>query len=159
MTSDGDSRLQELTPALRQLHRAIAENERRAYESEHGTLVSPGDFLHLLITDARFAWLRALSELMVDLDVFLEADPSPTDDEAAAVRAEIERLISPPAPREVAGDFARRYLPLIAADPNIAIAHARVKQIVRDLPVAGAVNEAKVLHDRHRWAEIRRHRR
>ena len=151
--------LNELTRALRELHRSIVEGERRAYESEIGMLVSPGEFLRLLVADGRFAWLRALSELMVDLDVFLEADPSPTEDEAAAVRAEVERLISAPAPPEVAGDFAKRYLPLIAADPHIAMAHASVKQVIRDLPVAAAVDEAKVLHDRHRWAEMRRHRR
>ncbi|MGA8006511.1 MAG: hypothetical protein WCA17_10450 [Burkholderiales bacterium] len=154
-----DDLLNELARALRELHRAIIESERRAYESGIGALVSPGDFLHLLVTDGRFAWLRALSELMVDLDVFLEADPSPTEDEAAAVRAEVERLISAPAAPDVAGDFAKRYLPLIAADPHVAMAHARVKQAVRDLPAAGAVDEAKVLHDRHRWAEMRRHRR
>ena len=161
MTDDigGHDLLNELTHALRELHRAIVESERRAYEAEIGMLVSPGDFLHLLISDGRFAWLRALSELIVDIDVFLEADPSPTEDEAAAVRAEVERLISAPAPREVASDFAKRYLPLIAGNPHIAMAHARVKQIIRELPVAGAVDEAKVLHDRHRWAEMRRHRR
>ena len=151
--------LNELTRALRELHRSIVEGERRAYESEIGMLVSPGEFLRLLVADGRFAWLHAMSELMIDLDVFLEADPSPTEDEAAAVRAEVERLISAPAPPEVAGDFAKRYLPLIAADPHIAMAHASVKQVIRDLPVAAAVDEAKVLHDRHRWAEMRRHRR
>lgn len=151
--------MNELAQALRELHRSLVENERRAYELEIGTLLSPGDFLQLLISDARFAWLRALSELMVDLDVFLEADPSPTEDEAAAVRAEVEWLIAAPAPPEVASDFAKHYLPLIAGDPHIAMAHARVKQVIQKLPVASAVDEAKVLHDRHRWAEMRRHRR
>lgn len=161
MTSDGsvDDLLNELAHALREMHRSLVESERRAYEIEIGMLVSPGEFLHLLVRDGRFAWLRALSELMVDLDVLLEADPSPTEDEAAAARAEVEGLISASAPPEVAGDFAKRYLPLIAGDPHIAMAHARVKQVIRRLPVAAAVDEATVLHDRHRWAEVRRHRR
>lgn len=161
MTSDGsvDDLLNELARALRELHRSVVESERRAYEIETGTLVGPGEFLHLLVTDGRFAWMRALSELMVDLDVFLEADPSSTEDEAAAARAEVERLIAAPVPPGVASDFAKRYLPLIAGDPHIAMAHARVKQVIRDLPEPGDVDEAKVLHDRHRWAELRRHRR
>jgi hypothetical protein len=152
-------RLKAIRPALRELHRAIAERVRRDYEFERGAAVSPGEFLHLLTGDARFAWLRSLSELMVDLDVFLEADPSPTDGEAAAVREEIEGLIAAPRPPAVASEFANRYLPLLADDPQLTMVHANVKRLIRDLPAAGEVNEAKVLHDRHRWAEARRHRR
>ena len=152
-------RLKELRPALRDLHRALAERVRRDHEFERGALVSPGEFVHLLTGDARFAWLRSLSELMVDLDVFLEADPSPTDDEAAAVRVEIEGLIAAPKPPAAASDFASRSLPLLADDPHLTMTHAKVKQLIRDLPAAADVDEAKVLHDRHRWAEARRHRR
>ncbi len=153
--------MEELAAALRDLHRALVERVRRDYEHEHHGLLSPGEFLHLLISDPRFAWIRPLSELMVDFDVFLKADPSPTEDEAAAVRTEVERFIAPE-PGEASesfATFARQYWPYISDDPQIAMAHARVKQAVEGLPEAASVNEAEVLHESHRWAELRRHRR
>jgi len=151
--------LEELAGALRELHRALIERARRDYERERHLLLSPGEFLHLLTTDARFAWLHSLSELMVDLDVFLEADPSPTEEEAAAVRAEIERFIVAPKSPATAGVFARQYWPYVSDDPHVAMAHAKVRQLTQGLPEAGAVNETDVLHESHRWAETRRHRR
>ncbi|MBI2290248.1 MAG: hypothetical protein HYU73_07915 [Betaproteobacteria bacterium] len=153
--------MEELATALRDLHRALTERVRRDYEREHHGLLSPGTFLHLLISDPRLAWIRPLSELMVDLDVFLQADPSPTADEAAAVRAEVERFIAPE-PREASesfATFARQYWAYLSDDPQIAMAHARAMQAIQGLPEAASVNEAEVLHERHRWAELRRHRR
>ncbi|OGA45234.1 MAG: hypothetical protein A3F74_26715 [Betaproteobacteria bacterium RIFCSPLOWO2_12_FULL_62_58] len=154
--------LQELAAGLQDLHRALAERARRDYEREHHSLLNPDEFLHLLVTEPRFAWIRSLSELMVDLDVFLRADPSPTEDEAAAVRAEVERLIGAPEQAETPGAFAmfpRRFWAYVREDPHVAVAHAGVKQVLQRLPEPASVNEADVLHERHRWAEVRRHRR
>ena len=142
--------LSDLAAALRDLHRALAERVRRDYERErHGPLTA-AEFMHLLITEPRLAWVRSLSELMVDLDVFLKADPPPTEDEAAAVRAELECMLAA---------FARHYRPCVADDPRVAMAHSAVEQVMRGLPEAASVNMADVLHERHRWAEVRRHRR
>lgn len=153
--------MEELAAALRDLHRALTERVRRDYEREQHCLLSPGEFLHLLISEPRLAWIRPLSELMVDLDVFLQADPSPTGDEAAAVRTEVDRFIAPEPGEtlESFAAFARQYWPYINDDPQIAMAHARVQQAIEGLPEAASVNEAEELHERHRWAELRRHRR
>ena len=55
---------------------------------------------HELVTMARglaeIAAAHNLSELIVDIDIFLEVDPGPGEDDAAAVRAEVERLLAPP---------------------------------------------------------------
>src|SRR6185437_3574632 len=78
-------RLVAVASALRSLHRALAERARRDYEAQRRSLVTPGEWLQRLTGDTQFAWLRSLSELMVDVDVFLEADPAPADDDAAAI--------------------------------------------------------------------------
>jgi ElaB/YqjD/DUF883 family membrane-anchored ribosome-binding protein len=151
--------MRELAEALRELHRRLAERMRRGEERERGVVISAQEFLPLLTSDARFAWLHALSELIVDLEVFLKADPSPTEDEAAAVRAEVERLISAPRFPETASAFTQRYCRYVAEDAQVAAAHASVKQLAERLPQAASVVAAQVLHERHRWAEARRHRR
>ena len=154
--------MQELAAGLRDLHRALAECARREYEREHRDLLSPGEFLHLLVNEPELAWIRSLSELLADLDVFLKADPSPTEDEAAAVRDEVERLIAAPEPQEALdafGEFARRHRACAGNDSHVAVAHERIRQALQGLPEAASVNEAVVLHGRPWWAEIRRHRR
>lgn len=112
----------------------------------------------MLTSDAQFAWLRSLSELIVDLDVFLEADPAPADDDLSAIRAEIERLIAPSGVESVETEFARRYWHYVHDEPQVAIAHGEIRQAIDRLPKAADVDEGDALHRRHRWAETRRHR-
>ena len=151
-------RLVRLSGALRSLHRALAECARREFEQQREAVVPPGEWLQLLVADARFAWLRALSELIVDLDVFLEAAPGPADDDAAAIRAEVERLIAPVS-RPAEGSFAGRYWHFVHDDPQVAIVHAEVRQALDRLPAPGDVDEGDALHERHGWTAARQHRR
>jgi len=148
-----------LSAALTNLHRTLLARARRDYERDRGAVLGAGELLQLLTTDAHFAWLRSLSELIVDIDVFLDADPAPADDEASAVRAEIERLLAPGKSAAPDSDFATRYWDSVHADPNVAIAHGEVRQALERLPSPAAVDEAQTLHERHRWIEARRHRR
>jgi hypothetical protein len=149
--------LEKLANALRSLHRTLAERARREFEQQRGTVVPPGEWLQLLVDDARFAWLRALSELIVDLDVFLEADPGPADDDAAAIRAEVERLVAP-APQPIEGSFAERYWHFVHDEPQVAIAHGEVRQALDRLPEPKEVDQGDALHERHGWTAARRHR-
>jgi hypothetical protein len=151
-------RLVALGGALRALHRVLAERARRDYEAQRGTVVTPGEWLHRLTGDAQFAWLRSLSELMVDLDVFLEADPAPADDDASAVRAEVERLLAPPSAAGTGSEFARHYWAYVHDEPRVAIAHGAVRQAIGRLPDPKDVSESDALHARHGWSEARRHR-
>ena len=146
-----------LATALRSLHRSLAERARREFEQQRGTVVAPGEWLQLLVGDPRFGWLRALSELIVDLDVFLEADPGPAADDAAAIRAEVERLVAP-APRPVEGSLTERYWHFVHDEPQVAIAHAEVRQALDRLPEPGDVDQGDALHERHGWTAARRHR-
>ena len=148
-----------LADALGNLHRALVARARHDYERERGAVLGAGELLQILTSDPRFAWLRSVSELIVDVDVFLEADPAPTADEASAVRAEVERLLAPAKPDAPESEFTRRYWESLHADPQVAIAHGEARQALERLPEPADVDEAAVLHERHRWSELRRHRR
>ena len=145
--------------ALRTLHRVLVAHARRRYEQERHAVLSAGELLQLLTSDSHFAWLRSLSELIVDLDVFLEADPATSDDDASAVRAEVERLMSPAGKAGTDSDFATRYWEYVHDDPQVAITHGEVRQTLDRLPAMTDVDEAQAMHERHRWTEVRRHRR
>ena len=167
-----------LGASLRSLHRVLVERSRRDFERQRHAILGAGELLKLLTSDAHFAWLRELSELIVDLDIFLDVDPAPGDDDAAAVRAEAERLLAPPPGlvTDVAGTVAEPAAPVVAPDvapdsgfgahywtyvhddPQVAIAHGGVKQALSRLPSPRDVDEAAVLHARHQFRESRRHR-
>jgi hypothetical protein len=148
-----------LGSALRTLHRALVNRARQSFEQERHAVLGAGEWLQLLTSDPHFAWLRSLSELIVDIDVFLEADPAPNDDEASVVRAEVQRLIAPVTNAATDADFASHYWEYVHADPQVAIAHGEVRQALDRLPRVTDVDEAQILHERHRWSEVRRHRR
>src|SRR5207245_7605200 len=95
--------IEQLGARLRTLHGALVEIARACYEREHGPFGSP-QLLHLLLHDASFAWLRALSMLMADVDSLLDRPSSIEAEDAAAVRLELDRLLtgSPPFSTEYA---------------------------------------------------------
>ena len=153
-TTGPASTLVELPAALRDLHRALLAQVRDEHERTHGPVGGPGQLLHLAMNDASFAWLRVLSELMVDLDELLEEEPAPSEEEAAAIRRELDEVFSPAAPRA----FWEKCAPLLQ-DGEVVIAYARVRSLLTRLPRAPAADDAAArLHAQHRWAVTRRKR-
>src|SRR5262245_7676015 len=110
--------IEELAGRLRALHAALVALEREAYERRHGPLTST-QLLHLLMTDQAFAWLRAMSMLMADIDALLDRSVIETED-AAAVRVELDRLLTETPP------FSTEYLARLQQHPTLAVDHGRV---------------------------------
>src|SRR5918999_360002 len=79
-------RLRDLRRALLRLHKTLLDAERAMYESMHGR-VSSGELLQLVIGDEHFAWLHAVSELIVRVDELLDAEEPATDADADALYA------------------------------------------------------------------------
>ena len=121
---------------MRDLHRALAERAARdfARSQERIDPLSRGELLQLLTTDREFAWLRGLSELMVDIDEADDADPAEKEEFALGVRAAVEHFIVPPASGSAPDAFAEHYWPYVQEDPHVAMAHAAVKQALGRWP-------------------------
>jgi hypothetical protein len=125
----GHAHLPELAAALKELHLALLDEERREYVLAHGPIAGPTQLLTLAMTDPTFAWLRVLSEFMADLDELLDEDEPPSDLEAAALRQELEQVLSAAGP----ATFWDRCRPLLQLPP-VAIAYARVRAVLGRLP-------------------------
>ena len=149
-----------LSQALTGLHRSLIQHARRDYERDHGPISSPAQFLRLLTNDRFFAWLRPLSELIVNIDEAGEFDEGAKEKVSAAVRTSVEQLIAAPNADPLSEEFTRCYWPLVSEDPEITMAHAGVKQAISAWPRAGNGDEARALHDRHLLTEMvkQRHR-
>lgn len=143
-----------MSKALRELHRVLLHVARGNYERDHGPIPNPAHFLQLLTGDEYFAWLRPLSTLMADIDHIGGLDAGSRNEVAKCVRAAVEGLIAPAgqARTEV---FAANYLPLLAHQPEVVMAHAQVRQAARRWPAPDRVEGAG---HRERVAEMAKRR-
>lgn len=112
-------RLRGLRSGLLRLHKTLLDAERDAYEQTHGR-VSSGELLQLVINHEQFAWLHAVSELIVRIDELLDADEPATAVDADALFAEARALLKP---SEAGGGFQRRYYAALQREPAAVLAH------------------------------------
>lgn len=106
--------------ALLELHGAIVALERQNFERKWGR-VQASEFLHQLVQDEAWSWLRPLSALIVEFDA-----PEGMTDEA--LFAEARRLLKP----DPAGaPFQQRYASLLQESPDVAYAHGVAMQVFK----------------------------
>lgn len=119
-------RLTEIRQTLLDLHKALLDSERTAYEITHGPITSPAAFLQMLINDPAFAWLRPMTGLVVEIDETLAAKKPPaTAEDFDRLVADTSALLSPS--REEDG-FWPRYQTALDRDPGVAILHVQLRK-------------------------------
>ena len=121
-------RLVDLRHGLLRLHKALLDSERVSYERANGRIQSRGEFFQLVIGNPWFAWLHRLSELVVQIDEMLEADEPATAIDATRVIDQARLLIKP---SEEGDGFGKHYFEALQRDPDVVLAHAAVKKLLR----------------------------
>lgn len=139
MTPDGlpPELLQQVERARRALllvHQALLQAERVEYEGEHGRIEGNSQFMRLVLQAPRFAWLRPLLALVVEIDELLAADGLAEEDQVRALVARAQECLRP----DEHGDaFQRRYFELLQDAPAVVIAHGEAMKRLR-APAPGA---------------------
>ncbi|NCJ08194.1 hypothetical protein GS597_17100 [Synechococcales cyanobacterium C] len=105
---------------LLHLHKLLLDTERIRYEQVRGQ-ISNGELLQLVINHDQFAWLRRLSELIVQIDELIYSDEPTTSEAIAALIADVRILLTPD---EVGNDFAVKYDAAFQRNPDVVLAHA-----------------------------------
>ena len=108
------------------LHKALLDSERTSYEIVHGPIASPGAFLQMLISDDRFAWLRPVTTLLVQIDETLAAKKPPAESKQFAQLLEDTRALLSPS-RETNG-FWKHYAVTMERDPAVALQHETIEK-------------------------------
>jgi|SRR5579864_1448306 len=122
------ARLVDLRRGLLRLHKALLDSERLTYERVHGRISSPGALFQLVIGDTWFEWLHRLSELVVQIDEMLDSDEPATAIDATRVIEQARMLLKP---SEEGAGFGKRYYDALQRDPDVVLAHAAVKKLLR----------------------------
>jgi hypothetical protein len=123
---DASAFLKDIRHPLLGLHRSLLTELRARHEAEFGPM-SPAEFLQVVINGTEYRWLGPLSTLIAALDDVLDNPEATRDDRRASAQAVIAMFSA--TTRDAA--FAERYLPMLQASPEIALAHGRVTQLVR----------------------------
>ena len=126
-TNPAATQLDQLSRALLRLHKALLDGERVRYERVHGRIPSNGAYFQLVLGDAWFAWLRPLSHMMARLDELAEEE-APDGTEIAAHIASVRALLTP---SEEGDGFARHYYDALQREPDVVLAHASVRALLR----------------------------
>jgi catechol 2,3-dioxygenase len=124
------SLLRELRGRLLNLHKVLLDDARSAYEMDRGRVPSNYSLLQLVINDPWFAWLHALSELVVRIDQTVEPEAPSTAADGTALVEQVERLLTP---SETGEAFARRYFEALQRQPAVVLAHADVRRAIKAL--------------------------
>jgi hypothetical protein len=122
-------RFQQLHAALLRLHKILLDDERAAYEREHGR-IAPAEMLQLVIGDAQFAWLRRISELVVDIDELTESVELDAPSRASDLLAQIRGLLLVPNTED---EFGRKYAAALQRLPDAVLAHKSVSALIQRL--------------------------
>lgn len=109
------------------LHKTLIDFERAGYEREQGKISNSYEFLNLVMNDPWFAWLRRLSELIVEIDELLADRKSPNENVGVAL-AEQARLLLVPA--EMGSEFQRKYFVAMQQSPEVVLAHAKFAKVL-----------------------------
>lgn len=120
------ARLRDVRDALLRLHKALLDDERAAFERAHGRIESSGEFLQLVLHDEWFAWLRPLSELVVQIDERLDADEPVTESDAEGLMKVARALVKSTGEE----NFARQYRGALQRNPDVVMVHAAASKVI-----------------------------
>lgn len=119
-------KLADIRHVLLRLHKSLLDFERVGYERVHGRIENSYEFLNLVMHNPWFAWLRHLSELIVQIDEALDAR-EPTSESTAAASIEEARLLL--VPTEAGGEFQQKYFVSVQQSPEVVLAHAEFAKL------------------------------
>ena len=97
---------------------------------DRGDVGSSANLLQLVINDPFFAWLHAISELIVRIDEMLAPDSLETDADGVALAEQVEKLLTA---SETAEGFQRRYYEALQRQPAVVLAHAEVRRTLKSM--------------------------
>jgi hypothetical protein len=120
-------RLRDVRRALLRLHKSLLDAERISFERVHERIEGSGEFLQLVTNHPWFAWLHALSELIVRFDELLELEETASASDAANLLTQTRTLLQP---SEDGGAFEKRYFEALQRKPEVVLAHANVSKLL-----------------------------
>ena len=117
------ARLRALRTGVLALHKAALDAERARYEQAHGPIGGPQQVLRLVMDDPFFAWLRPLSDFVIQADIRLS-------DKKALLPSDVDRFASHLRSMVQSGSetdrFAVEYRRTLQNVPEVVVLHGEL---------------------------------
>ena len=127
ITEKTREKLVSVRTVLLRLHKTLMDYEREAYERDHPKIGNSYELLSLVMNDPWFAWLRQLSELIVEMDELLAAKEAPLENTGVALMRQAEILLTP---AELGSEFQRKYFAAMQQSPEVVMAHSEFARVL-----------------------------
>ena len=127
ITEETRQQLLSLRTVLLRVHKTLLDFERQGYEREHGKIGTSYEFLNLVMSHQWFAWLRQLSELIVEMDELLAAKETPNENTGVALIQQAVMLLTP---SEAGSEFQKKYFTAMQQSPEVVLAHAEFAKVL-----------------------------
>ena len=127
ITAETREQLTKVRTVLLRLHKTLLDFEREGYEREHGKIGNSYEFLDLAMKDPWFAWLRQLSELIVEMDELLAAKETPNEERGVALIQQARILLTP---AESGSEFQKKYFAAMQQSPEVVVAHSEFSNVL-----------------------------
>lgn len=127
LTKDTREQLINVRTVLLRVHKNLLDFERQGYERERGRIDNSYAFLKLVMGDPWFAWLRQLSELIVEMDELLAAKETPNEGTARALIQQATILLTP---SEAGSEFQKKYFVAMQVSPEVVLAHSEFAAVL-----------------------------
>jgi hypothetical protein len=121
ITAETREQLTKVRTVLLRLHKTLLDFEREGYERSHGKIGNSYELLNLVMQNPWFAWLRQLSELIVEMDELLAARESPNEETGVALIQQARMLLTP---AESGSEFQKKYFAAMQQSPEVVVAHS-----------------------------------
>lgn len=108
---------------LLRLHKALLEYEKERYETVNGRINSTGEYYNLVLNDESFAWLRAMSGLIVEIDEALDKRAEPiTEIKIIGLARQMISMTK----LDAETDFSAKYDAGLQASPDAMFEHIKL---------------------------------
>ena len=114
-------KLTDIRHVLLRLHKSLLDFERVGYERAHGRIENSYEFLNLVMHNPWFAWLRHLSELIVQIDEALDSKKPTMRKHRGGFNRGGEAVACA---GETGGEFQQKYFISVQQSPEVVLAHA-----------------------------------
>jgi hypothetical protein len=132
MSNDLKRTFNDLSKALQRLHKDLLMLEAKRLEQERGKPLNPYELLNASLNDPSLAWLRKMSELIVNIDTIIDETPHLSAQESHRVANEVLLVLEKPLGL-IATDFWSHYSAYLSSNAEIIMRHSHVKEILERL--------------------------
>jgi hypothetical protein len=127
LTAETREQLTRVRTVLLRLHKTLLDFERESYERAGGKIDNSYAYLQLVMSDPSFAWLRQLSELIVEMDELLASKEAPGETTAQALIEQAKILLTP---SESGTEFQKKYFMAMQQSPEVVLAHSEFAAVL-----------------------------